>query len=123
MVHLLSWWTDADSRYIIEGAASQWAPVTSGVPQGSLLGPLLFTIFINDLPEETVDAVVVALYADDTKLYSSIKSTGDCISLQTTLTNLDEWSQRNNIRFNASKCKVLTVTRKKNPLTYNHHLN
>ena len=60
-------------------AASQWAPVTSGVPQGSLLGPLSFTIFINDLPEETVDAVMVALYADDTKLYHSIKSMGDCI--------------------------------------------
>lgn len=44
-------------------------------------------------------------------------------TLQTTLTNLDEWSQRNNIRFNASKCKALTVTRKKNPLTYNYHLN
>ena len=124
---LHSWFTDylgrRMQRVVIEGAASQWAPVTSGVPQGSLLGPLLFTIFINDLPKETVDAVMVALYADDTKVYSSIKSMGDCISLQTTLTNLDEWSQRNNIRFNASKSKVLTVTRKKNPLTYNYHLN
>lgn len=110
-------------RVVIGSAASQWAPVTSGVTLGSLLGPSLFTVFNNDLPEETVDAVMVALYADDTKVYRRIKSMGGCISLQTTLTNLDEWSQCNNIRFNASECKALTVTRKKNPLTYNYHLN
>ncbi|PFX23819.1 RNA-directed DNA polymerase from mobile element jockey [Stylophora pistillata] len=124
---LHSWLTDylggRMQRVVIEGGASQWAPVISGVPQGSLLGPLLFTIFISDLPEETVDAVMVALYANDTKLYRSIKSMGDCISLQTTLTNLDEWSQRNNICFNTSKYKILTVTHKKKPLTYNYHLN
>ena len=109
-------------RVVIGSAASQWAPVTSRVTLGSLLGPSLFTVFINDLPEETVDAVMVALYADDTKVYRSTNEWADALyTLQTTLTNLDEWSQRNNIRFNASKCKALTVTRKKNPLTY--HLN
>ena len=80
---LHSWFTDylggRMQRVVIKGAASQWVPVTSGVPQGSLLGPLLFTIFINDLQEETVDAVMVALYADDIKVYSSIKSMGYCI--------------------------------------------
>ena len=66
---------------------------------------------------------MAALYADDTKIYRSIKSIGDCIKLQTTIDNFDEWSQRNNIQFNASKCKVLTVTRTKNPIVYNYHLN
>lgn len=65
---------------------------------------------------------MVALYADDAKVYCSIESMDDYISLQTTLTNLDEWSQRNNIRFNTSKWKGLTMTRKKNPLTYKNHL-
>ena len=66
---------------------------------------------------------MAALFADDTKVYSSIRSMGDCIFLQNTLTNFDDLFQRNNIYLNASKCKVLTVTRKKNPLTYNYHLN
>ena len=116
---LHSWFTDylvgRTQRVITEGEASQWELVTSGVPQGSLLGPLLFTIFINDLPEETEDAVMAALFADDTKVYRSIKSMADCIFLQNTLTNFDDWSQRNNIRFNASKCKVLTVTVRRIP--------
>ena len=66
---------------------------------------------------------MAALFADDTKVYRSIKSMADCIFLQNTLTNFDDWSQRNNIRFNASKCKVPNRDRKKNPLTYNYHLN
>lgn len=81
------------------------------------------TIFISDLPQETAYAVMVTLSADHTKVYRSNKSMGHCISLQTMLTNLNERSQRNNIPFNASKCKALTVTRKRNPLTYNYHLN
>ena len=52
-----------------------------GVPQGSLLGPLLFTIFINELLGETVNGVRVVLYADDTKLYKNIRSFSDCLSL------------------------------------------
>ena len=62
-------------------------------PTRSLLGPLLFTIFINDLPEEVRGEVRVALYADDTKLYKSVTSICDCQSLQTTLGNLNSWSK------------------------------
>ena len=117
--NLLSWLTNylqgRAQRVVIDGAASEWAPVNSGVPQGSLLGQLLFTIFINDLPEEALDGVKVALYADDTKVYKPVKSIDDCISLQSTLTNMQNWSERNNISFNASKCKPLSVTRKKSP--------
>lgn len=54
-------------RVVFDGAASQWAPVTSGVQQGSLLGPLLFTIFFNDLPNASEGIVTTALYVDDTK--------------------------------------------------------
>ena len=55
---------------------------------------------------------MAALYADDTKLYRSITSASDCERLQQALTNLDAWSRNCNIKFNASKCKVLTVTHK-----------
>ena len=107
----------------MDGVASQWAPVTPSVPQGSLLGPLLFTIFINDLLGETVGEVRAALYADDTKLYKNVSSVSDCLSLKTTLANLNDWSKGNNINFNTSKCKTLTVTRKKTPLIYEYTLN
>ena len=92
------------------------------MPQGSLLGPLLFIIFINDLPSALPDGSMTALYADDTKLFSSILSYLDAVNLQQALTNLDSWSLHNNINFDALKCKALSVTRKKNPVRYDYHL-
>jgi hypothetical protein len=96
----------------VDGVASDWATVTSGVPRGSLLGPILFVIFINDFPNVVSDASQTALYADDSKLYKSISRLGSCESLQQSLNHLNMWSHNNNISFNVSKCKVLRVTRK-----------
>ena len=110
-------------RVVVDGATSSWAPVTSGVPQGSLLGPILFVIFINDLPDILPDETLAALYADDTKLYKSITSVGDCENLQQALTDLDQWNHENNPDLNESKCKVLTITRRKSPRTYAYHMN
>ena len=114
--------TGRTQRVVVDGVASTWSPVTSGVPQGSILGPLLFVIFINDLPDFTVKGTETALYADDTKLHDTITSTNDCERLQQPLTNLDHWNVQNNIRFNPSKCKVLTISRKKSPITYDYTL-
>ena len=105
-------------RVVIDGTASNWAPVTSGVPQGSILGPVLFVIFINDLPYTLPDEKMAALYADDTKVCNSIRSKADCKKVQQALTNLECWICDNNLDFNSSKRKVLTITRKKSPLIY-----
>ena len=123
---LLTWFANYLSgrlqRVVIDGATSQWAPVTSGVPQGSLLGPLQFVIFINDLPDVAVGGVFTSLYADDTKVYRNINTIDDCMSMQKTLTTMDTWTRDNNIRLNASKCKALTITRKKSPLDFIYKL-
>ena len=107
---------------MIDGVASLYLPVTSGVPQGSLVGPLLFVIFINDLPDSIQEQTSSALYADDTKLYRPISSQSDCENLQRDISNLNTWSHNSNMKFNASKCKVLTVTRKKSPVLTDCHL-
>ncbi|CAB4032175.1 Hypothetical predicted protein, partial [Paramuricea clavata] len=124
---LYAWFEDYLSgrcqRVVVDGVASSWAPVTSGVPQGSILGPVLFAIFINDLPNVLPDETSAALYADDTKVYKSIKSEDDCQILQHALTSLECWSHDNNLDFNQSKCKVLTITRKTTPLVHVYHMN
>jgi hypothetical protein len=118
--NLLNWFTDylhgRVQRVVVDGVASDWATVTSGVPQGSLLGTLLFVIFFNHFPNVVSDTSQTALYANDSKLYKSISCLGSCDSLQQSLNHLSMWSHNNNISFNASKCKLFTVTRKINPL-------
>ena len=78
---------------MIDGEASVRLPVTSGVPQCSLVSPLLFVIFINDLPDAIHEHTsTAALYADDTKLHRTILAAKDCDILQQDLTSLNNWS-------------------------------
>lgn len=88
-------------------------------PKGVSFVRLCFIIFINDLPNALNGEVNTALYADDSKIFGAVK----CEVVQTTLSNMDEWTRYNNIQFNISKCKVLTVTCKKQPMRYNYALN
>lgn len=107
----LKWLTDFLSdrlqRVVVNGCFSSWAPVTSGIPQGSVLGPVLFVIYINDLPEITRSDSY--LFADDTKVYKEIKNYEDHTALQDDLKELEKWSKKWLLNFNGSKCKILSV--------------
>ena len=106
---VLNWITDFLSnrrqRVNIKGSYSDWSSVTSGVPQGSVLGPLLFIIYINDLPESVQS--YAAIFADDTKLYRPIINAEDSNILQSDLDLLVEWCKVWLMNFNYSKCKHL----------------
>ena len=97
--------TGRKQRVIVNGCKSEWKEVRSGVPQGSVLGPLLFVLYINDLPE--VVKAEIYLFADDTKIYCKIlegKST-----LQEDLAKLEEWSNIWLLKFHPEKCKVMNI--------------
>ena len=96
------------SQYVkINNSRSAEKPVTSGVPQGSVLGPMLFIFFINDLP--SVCSVTTKIYADDTKAYTSIKSDEDHTRLQQSIDEMYNWTQTWQLHFNSSKCKILHI--------------
>lgn len=103
---LWSWFqaylSNRSQMVVINGAQSGILPVTSGVPQGSVLGPLLFLIFINDLPQSLV-SVVPLIFADDTKCIQSVYSSFDEASLQKDLNSLHAWSENNMLCFNTLK--------------------
>lgn len=93
----------------------------SGVPQGSVLGPLLFNIFINDI-QRVID-IEFLLYADDIKLLRQINSIQDCRKLQENLNQTYQWFIDNNLQINFTKCKVMTYSRKKNILNFDYLIN
>jgi len=94
---------------VVEGQISHTIPVTSGVPQGSVLRPLLFLLYINDLPECVSSQSTVRLFADDSFLYRKIRSAADSIQLQHDLDQLAVWEQSWWLMsFNTSKCNTWT---------------
>ena len=103
-------------QVVIGGIKSEVLPVKSGVPQGSILGPLLFVIFINDMFHCTSHETHIALYADDTKIWREIKWSEDHFALQKDIDTLHRWSLSNKMKFHPSKCKALSVTNQRNEL-------
>ena len=100
------------------GSFSEWCEVFSGVPQGLVLGPLAFIIFINDLDGETSLISIMNKFADDTKLGHKANIEADKEVLQKALDNLCVWSDRWGMEFNVNKCKVLHLGKKNNEFEY-----
>ena len=100
---------------VIGGVHSETRNVTSGVPQGSILGPLLFVIFINDMFSCVSEGTNIMLYADDTKIWRRIESWNDHLILQHDINMLFEWSNINKMKFHPQKCSVLTVEQNARP--------
>eukprot|EP00745_Piridium_sociabile_P038619 TRINITY_DN7074_c0_g1_i3.p1 TRINITY_DN7074_c0_g1~~TRINITY_DN7074_c0_g1_i3.p1 ORF type:complete len:816 (+),score=128.54 TRINITY_DN7074_c0_g1_i3:312-2759(+) len=103
-------------RVRVDGVCSNDAAVESGVPQGSVLGPLLFLIYINDLPEYISAGSTVKLFADDSALYRRIRTAEDCSKLQVDLDGLQRWEKDWLMEFHPQKCQVIRITSKKKPL-------
>ena len=99
------WLKDRRQRVVVDGEVSSWKPVLSGVPQGSVLGPILFLIYINDLEEGVTGNILK--FADDTKLFRKVKEMGDKQKLQDDIDKLVKWSEKWQMLFNFGKCKCL----------------
>ncbi|NQZ52153.1 MAG: hypothetical protein HRT95_18855, partial [Moritella sp.] len=107
---LVSYLRGRVQRVVIGNSESSLLDVLSGVPQGSILGPLLFVLFINDLPEGLSEHTSIGMYADDTKIWRQINSLEDCFALQSDIDYLQNWAFRNKMNFHPNKCKVLNIS-------------
>ena len=98
-------------RVRINGALSEFKTVLSGIPQGSVLGPLLFVVYINDLPDICDRSSNLFLFADDAELFKSITTNNDYIALKRICQELFNWSETWLMKLNVAKCKVMSLCR------------
>ena len=105
--------SNRQQRVVLEGTFSDWLPVTSGVPQGSILGPLLFLVFANEMPSYVQNGSSLALFAEDSKLYRPLSSVSSSALLQSDLDGLHSWSSDHRMTFNTTKCKVFRMSKRR----------
>lgn len=105
----------------IGSTQSDSIPIPSGVPQGSNLGPLLFSLFINDVAFVLPRGERV-FYADDVKFFIVVTSIVECLALQATLNSFECWSRRNGLELCVGKCNAISFCRKRNPILFEYSL-
>ena len=88
----------------------QWSNLSSGVPQGSVLGPLLFLLYINDIVDLFTGEVSVKLFADDIKIYMEIKDSSETAIFQKAIDNVDEWARKWQLKLSIGKCQHMLIT-------------
>lgn len=113
-----SFLTDRTQYVKVGEEISETAPVTSGIPQGSVLGPLLFVIYINDMPEVVSKDSYVYLFADDTKIFRATETLSDKKQLQSDIDNLYKWSNDWLLKFHPDKCLAMKLGSNNIDLTY-----
>lgn len=114
---LLSWFSnylqDRQQRVVLPGATSEWSPVRAGVPQGSILGPLLFLLYINDIVDNIKSSI--RLFADDTSLYIVVDDpTTAGVTLNSDLYKIQKWASEWLVKFNPAKSESILISRKQN---------
>ncbi|CAB3993693.1 Hypothetical predicted protein [Paramuricea clavata] len=123
--NILNWFRsylkDRRQQTTVPGATSSALPVTSGVPQGSILGPLLFLLYQNNLPN-FINHSKIATFADDTKIYKVINAKADASAMENDLANFQTSSANANLLLNTDKCKTLRITRKRNKIDHTYKL-
>ncbi|XP_026744752.1 uncharacterized protein LOC113506092 [Trichoplusia ni] len=122
---LLRWFSSyLDNRsqaVVLNNYISSWVPVPSGCPQGSLLGPLLFVAYINDIDSCLLSSKLLC-FADDMKIYAAISSIEDMPKLQADLERLEEYCRRSRLDLNPAKCSVVTYSRKRSVIQTSYTL-
>ena len=118
---LLAWikdyLTNRLQRVVLYGSTSSTSNVTSGVPQGSILGPLLFIVTMDSITNIKFSArAALTLYADDICYYKEVCTDDDCLDVQSDVNAIKDWTETQALRLNATKTKAMLVTRKKKPL-------
>lgn len=111
-----NWLSGREQRVVIKDSSSEWGRVLSGVPQGSVLGPLLFVIYINDIDRNIVSRL--SKFADDTKVYNVVSDIAQYNQIQEDLNKVLAWSESWLMSFNVSKCKVMHLGRQNPRLPY-----
>ena len=115
-----SFLSDITQCVVLGGEQSDSCSVLSGVPQWSVLGPCLFLVYINDMPESIQSSI--RLFADDTIVYLIISNQSDCQTLQRDLSKLELWERELLMAFSPDKCEVIRITKKKKTILFDYQL-